>query len=79
MTYITKTVDVEFDLSDFDDDELLEECKERNLAFDDWRGDDAYDAKELLKEIHDAYVRQQPVEVDRLLRQLFFEVLGRIT
>ena len=65
----TVYTEVEVELSDFEDEDLLEEVELRGLKTE---------PSELLQQLHDAYILKQTDAVDRILRELFHEELGRI-
>jgi len=69
MPTVYTEVEVDVELSDFEDDDLLEEVERRGLKMS---------GSELLQQLHDAYILKQVDAVDRLLRELFHEELGRI-
>ena len=62
-------VEVEVDLSEFDDDELVQELEDRGVTVS---------GSYIIQQLHDAYILKQPDAVDRILRELFHEELGRI-
>ncbi len=69
MPTVWTEVEMDVELSDFEDDDLLEEITSRGL--------NAASAGNV-QEIYDAYILKQPEVVDRLLRDLFYDTLGRI-
>lgn len=73
MTYCTVEVDV--DLSDFDDDDLINEIKTRGL--EDMLGlTIAPDLHDLIERIY--YLHRSNQTFDNELKQLFYSTLGRI-
>ena len=71
------TVDVKVSLDHFDDDDLIDHLRGRGYAINDSYIDN--DIKSQIQGIHDAYTLGRKDDVDRLLKDLFHEGLGRIT
>ena len=63
-----RTVEVEVYLSDFDTDDLLDELKSRGVNVPE---------DERILDLYDAYVLKQE-RFDKLLRDYFYETIGRI-
>lgn len=69
MTYVTTEVEVEIDLGDLDIDDLLAEIKSRGIDIpEDYR----------IMELYDAYRMNQQEQFDKLLRDYFYDTIGRI-
>lgn len=71
MPYITTEVDIDVDLEMFDTEDLVEELETRGVT-------PTLEVKELLEELHQAYILKQTIQVDLLLRDLFYKGIGRI-
>jgi len=80
-TTVSKYVDVEIDveLSDFDTEDLIEELEVRGINVPD---EDVIGQKSptnlQIEELYIAYTLKQTDKVDELLRELFYDTLGRI-
>lgn len=76
MPSVTKYVDVEVtvdvDLDDFDDDELIEECKNRGI----WPNQVADTTSNSISELYEAYTAGK--DITEQLRKVFDVELGRI-
>lgn len=70
MPTVYTEVEVDVELSDFDTYDLIEELEKR--------GETIADHKEILEEMYDAYRVGNREVIDRHLRDMFYEVLGRI-
>lgn len=68
-------VEVEVDLSDFDTEDLISELEDRNVS---WTGPNSSTAGEIIEKLHIAYTLKQTNQIDGLLRDLFYQALGRI-
>jgi len=68
MTTVWTEVEVDVELSEFEDDDLLEEVERRKLKV----------GSDLIQQLHDAYILKQTDAVDRILRELFHDELGRL-
>jgi hypothetical protein len=68
MPSVWTEVEVDVELSDFEDDDLLEEVERRKLRV----------SSDLIQQLHDAYILKQTDAVDRILRELFHDELGRL-
>jgi hypothetical protein len=66
--FVNTEVEVEVDLDEISDDELLSELKSR--GFMTMPGQ--------IQKLYEAYVLNQHSVVDQLLKDLFYETLGRI-
>jgi hypothetical protein len=75
MPSICKTVDVDIDLDDFDDDELIEELDRRGRDYNT-RGVDADEARVMLETVYQ--LRRTGQKHDAELDQLIYYVLGKI-
>ena len=71
MPTVWTEVEVDVELSDIDTEDLIEELESRG-------GVTGVVSKDILQEIHDAYILGRAADVDRLLKELFYESLGRI-
>lgn len=69
MAFIRTEVEVEVDVSEFDTEELMDELESRKVAIFN---------TQLIQNLHDAYILNKTSEVDKLLKDLFYTVLGRI-
>jgi hypothetical protein len=73
MMSIADNHDVEPNLSDFSDKEIIKEFVDRGLqSFTKSR------IHEDILELYEAYTFSQAERVDRILRQIFYEEIGRI-
>lgn len=70
MVWITTDLDVE--LSEFDDEDIRAEAEARGMF------NNTQPKSELIQKLHDAYILKQTTLVDRLLRELFHDELGRL-
>ena len=75
MPSICKTVDVDIDLDDFDDDELIEELDRRGRDYNT-RGVDGDEARVMLETVYQ--LRRIGQKHDAELDQLIYYVLGKI-
>lgn len=73
MVTITAEVDVDVDLDEFDDDELLDELKKRNLSM---QFGDSNENKELIETMYQKYRCGQSIDTE--LRTFFYNSIGRI-
>jgi signal recognition particle GTPase len=72
MPTVYTEVEVDVELSDFDDDDLIEEIERRNLSVDAA----PEQAKELVEKIY--HLRRQNKNYEQELDKLIYSVLGRI-
>lgn len=70
MTYVYKEVEVEFDLSDLEDEDLIEELQSRKISFN------SFDFNQTLNEIY--LCRKLSVPYEHLVDKLIYETLGKI-
>lgn len=68
MVTLYRDVEVEIELGDLDSDDLLDELKSRGIRIPE---------DERILELYDAYVLKQE-KFDKLLRDYFYETIGRI-
>ena len=73
-----KTVDVEIDLEDFDDDELIDEIRYRGIDVCDDLCDhkDMYETYSLIREIYELSLANK--DYTDKLRELVYNTIGRI-
>ncbi len=72
MATVYTEVEVDVELSDFDDEDIIEEYDRRDLE-NRQRSDD-----DVISKLHYAYTQGQKDQVELLMRDLFYEKLGRI-
>jgi len=68
--FVSKEVEIEVDLEDFDDDELMDEIYRRNLL--------ASNLVITINQISDAFVLKKHDQAMRILENLIYDVTGRI-
>lgn len=73
MVTITAEVEVDVDLNEFDDEELLDELKKRNLNM---QFGDLDENKELIETMYQKYRCGKPIDAE--LRTFFYNSIGRI-
>lgn len=67
--YVEVKVDVDVELSDFESNDLIKELRDRKIEVPD---------SITVEKLYNAYVLKQHDRVDELLRELFYETIGRI-
>lgn len=72
MTYVT--VDVDVDISEFDEDEIAGYLREQGYTVTD--GYDTRTENELIASMYELYRNNKPI--DKELRELFYKTIGRI-
>jgi hypothetical protein len=73
MVTITAEVDVDVDLDEFDDTDLIDEMRRRNLSLQYGSVDDNVS---LIQTMYEKYRNNQPIDDE--LRTFFYNSLGRI-
>ena len=71
MPTVWTEVEVDVELSEFEDEDLIEELERRGM-------NPPSSVSEIIGQMHDAYTLKQKQRVDELLRELFYQGLGRI-
>ena len=73
MVTITAEVEVDLDIEEFEDDDLIDEMRRRNLSLQYGRTEDNV---ELIQTMYEKYRNNKPIDDE--LRTFFYNALGRI-
>ena len=74
MPTIYREVEIDIDLSEFSDDDLMDELKSRGVNINQL----SEDINLLLHSLYSAWASNQKYEVDKAIRELVWEGIGRI-
>lgn len=77
-TTINAYVDVDVELSEFDTDDLIEELEIRGITVSDEGMTEKSSTELQIEELYEAYTLNQKEKFDSLLRNLFYDIIGRI-